>query len=142
MSAPVVRTAFHHKHLAVPNSIGRSALQIQVGNRSRARCIIRHLPDLEEVGPAVGDSKVLLAEPGGADGVRGATAVGGGQQEQLLRDGPRIGIQRKGGDVAGDVGRPRPGGGVQVLGGGGVLARDKDFVGPVGRGVCESCSVS
>lgn len=121
----------HPFHLVVPHDVGRPVLQIQVSNRSRARRVVRHLPDLEEVGPAVGDDKVLLAEARGADRVRRAAAVGGGQEEQLARDGARVGVQREGRDVARDVGRPRPGGGVQVLGRGGVLARDDGLVGPV-----------
>lgn len=103
-----------------------------MGNSSRARRVIGHLPDLEEVGPAVGDGEVLLAEPGGPHRVGGAAAVGRGQEEQLLRDGARVGVEREGRDVAGDVCRARAGGGVQVLGRGGVLGRDDDLVCPVG----------
>lgn len=119
-------------HLAVPNSVRGPILQVQVCHSRRAGRVVGHLPDLDKVGPAVRDDKVLLAEPGGADRIGGAAAVGGGQEEQLLRDGARVGVEGEGGDVSGDVCGARPGGCVQVLGRGGVLARDDDLVGPVG----------
>lgn len=143
MSTPAINKAAHkfshRRHLTVPNGVRGPILQVQVCHRSRAGRVVRHLPDLDEVGPAVRDDKVLLAESGGADRVGGAAAVGGGQEEELLRDGARVGVEGEGGDVAGDVCRARPGGGVQVLGRGGVLARDDDLVGPVGGRVGESC---
>lgn len=102
------------------------------------------LPDLDKVGPAVGDGKVILAEGRGGDGVGGAAAVGRLGQEQLLGDGARLAVEGKGRDIARDARRPRSRRGEQVHGrrGAAVAARDgdEDLIGPVRGRVGESWS--
>lgn len=118
-------------HSAIPGRIRRAQVQVQVRNNRGCGLVTPHLPDLDEVRPAVRDRKELLAEAGRSDRVRGAATVGRRQEEQLLRDGPGLGVQGERGDVAREIGSARAGRRVQVLWGGRGLAGNEDLVGPV-----------
>jgi hypothetical protein len=130
--------------LVHPLDIGGTTGEIEMSDGGSRRCVVGsvNLPNLDKVGPAVGNGKVVLAKRRRGDGVGRAAAVGRGGQEQLLGDSAGLAVESKGRDVAGDAGRAGARRGEQVLGrrGAAVAGRngDENLVGPVGGRVGEA----
>lgn len=111
--------------------------------RNRRRAAPGDLPHLNEIRSRIRDREDLLAEARRRDGVRGASAAGGLEEEELAGDGAGVGVEREGGHVAWDGGGAGAGRGDEVFwgedGGGGGGFGEEGFAGPVGGAVGEGC---
>lgn len=109
-------------------------------NSRGARAIVSHLPNLGEVVRCVGNGKVVLVPGGRYHSVSTATTASRRKQERCAGDSAGIWVQVPGEDIAWAVCLVAAGRGIEILGRGGVSARENDFVCEVTRRVGEACS--